>query len=37
VGVDGETVELTAGQTITVLRNRFSASQPAMRAIAGNS
>jgi len=33
----GETVEHTAGQTITVLRNRSSASQPVMRAIAGNS
>jgi hypothetical protein len=37
VGVDGRTVEHTAGQTITVLRNRSSASQPVMRAIAGNS
>jgi hypothetical protein len=33
----GETVETTAGQTITILRNGSSASQPVMRAIAGDS
>ncbi|MBA2471582.1 MAG: hypothetical protein DLM61_07805 [Pseudonocardiales bacterium] len=33
----GETVEHTTGQTITILRNGSSASQPVMRAVAGDS